>query len=305
VNVRTEGTMDTNSRVELKLSRSLRRFTHGARIHGASLLLLLTCASLAGSSVINGEHAQLTEARYAAIFTEREELLMTAAVAFAYVNLSHTPKQGYDIAAVIAWSVDDVEKTPEFVFGHNKNFEYRGEINHAEINTMRAAYELKRDPSVDPNDPEKVFGSYTYALANTTLYTTLEPCPMCASTMLLARVPRAVYFMEDPGIRDPKSHEVIIPIPKSVYGRTLKQERSTMKEAEEANRRMWRDATGPPYDKYFGGPSGSRYFNITAYLTFHGKELFETGYKKLRDFKIQNAENRDLYTRLKEKVGVP
>ena len=280
-------------------------FALGPRIHRALLVLLLTSAVSLGGSINASERTQLTEARYAAIFREREELLMTAAVAFAYVNLSRTPKQGYDIAAVIAWNVDVADKTPEFVFGHNKNFEYRGEIHHAEINTMRAAYELKRDSGVDPNDPDKVFASYTYALANTTLYTTLEPCPMCANTMLLARVPRAVYFMEDPGLRDPKSHETTIAILKSVYGRTLTQERSTMKEAEETNRRMWKDATGPPYDRYFAGPSGARYFDITAYLAFHGKELFGPTHKKLQEFKVLNPENRELHTRLKQKVGVP
>src|SRR5262245_22573060 len=104
------------------------------RIRWAWFVLILTSASFVGGSGNASERSQLSEARYAAIFTEREELLMTAAVAFAYVNLSRTPKQGYDIAALIAWDVDVAEKTPEFVFGHNKNFEYRGEIHHAEIN---------------------------------------------------------------------------------------------------------------------------------------------------------------------------
>ena len=261
--------------------------------------------TLLGGCVDATLRTRLTEAQYAAVFTEREELLMTATLAVAYVNLSRTPKQGYDIAALIAWGVDDVGKTPEFVFGHNKNFEYRGDIHHAEINTMRAAYELKRNPNVDPRDPDKVVASYRCVLANTALYTTLEPCPMCASTMLLARVPRAVYFMEDPGIRDPNSHEVTVPIPKSVYGHTLKQERSALKEAEEANHRMWKAATGPPYDNYFRGPSGARHFDITAYLTIRGKELFGPGYQRLQKFKVQNSENRDLHARLKGKVGVP
>jgi tRNA(adenine34) deaminase len=39
-----------------------------------------------------------------------------------------------------------------------------------------------------------------YRLPGTTLYVTLEPCPMCAGAMVHARVARLVY-----GARDPKS----------------------------------------------------------------------------------------------------
>ena len=37
-------------------------------------------------------------------------------------------------------------------------------------------------------------------LVGTTLYVTLEPCPMCAGAIVLARIPRVVY-----GVRDPKA----------------------------------------------------------------------------------------------------
>ncbi len=39
----------------------------------------------------------------------------------------------------------------------------------------------------------------TWRLENTTLYVTLEPCPMCAGGIILARIPKVVY-----GARDPK-----------------------------------------------------------------------------------------------------
>ena len=38
----------------------------------------------------------------------------------------------------------------------------------------------------------------SWRLEGTTLYTTLEPCPMCAGAMLLARVSRCVYAADDP-----------------------------------------------------------------------------------------------------------
>jgi tRNA(adenine34) deaminase len=37
-----------------------------------------------------------------------------------------------------------------------------------------------------------------WRLAGCTLYVTLEPCPMCAGAMLLARLPRVVYGAADP-----------------------------------------------------------------------------------------------------------
>lgn len=38
----------------------------------------------------------------------------------------------------------------------------------------------------------------TYRLLDTTLYVTLEPCPMCAGAMVHARVKRVVYGATDP-----------------------------------------------------------------------------------------------------------
>lgn len=42
-----------------------------------------------------------------------------------------------------------------------------------------------------------------WRLEHTTLYVTLEPCPMCAGAILQARIPRVVY-----GARDPKAGAV-------------------------------------------------------------------------------------------------
>lgn len=55
---------------------------------------------------------------------------------------------------------------------------------HAEIRALRAAGALVGN----------------YRLPGSTLYVTLEPCPMCAAALLLARVSRIVF-----GAADPKS----------------------------------------------------------------------------------------------------
>lgn len=53
---------------------------------------------------------------------------------------------------------------------------------HAEVLAMRAA--------------SRVIGHWR--LAEVTLYCTLEPCPMCAGAMILARLPRLVFATTDP-----------------------------------------------------------------------------------------------------------
>ncbi len=53
---------------------------------------------------------------------------------------------------------------------------------HAEILALREAAGIKQH----------------WRLLETTLYTTLEPCPMCAGAMVMARVSRLVYGASDP-----------------------------------------------------------------------------------------------------------
>ena len=37
-----------------------------------------------------------------------------------------------------------------------------------------------------------------WRFVDTTLYVTLEPCPMCAGAIVLARIPKVVYATTDP-----------------------------------------------------------------------------------------------------------
>lgn len=53
---------------------------------------------------------------------------------------------------------------------------------HAEMGAIRAAAEALGD----------------WRLLDSTLYTTLEPCSMCAGAIVLARIPRVVYAAADP-----------------------------------------------------------------------------------------------------------
>jgi len=93
--------------------------------------------------------------------------------------------------AQIAYSFQEVPVGAIIVYqkkiiarAHNRKEELQDPTAHAEILALQKA--------------ARYFG--TWHLENTTLYVTLEPCPMCAYAMLQARVERLVI-----GATDPKS----------------------------------------------------------------------------------------------------
>lgn len=66
--------------------------------------------------------------------------------------------------------------------GWNRPISTHDPTAHAEIVALRAAAQTLS----------------SYRLLDTTLYVTLEPCPMCAGAMVHARVQRLVYAATDP-----------------------------------------------------------------------------------------------------------
>ena len=66
--------------------------------------------------------------------------------------------------------------------GHNRPVAAKDPTAHAEIVTLRRAARRLAN----------------YRLGGTTLYVTVEPCPMCAGAIVLARVARVVYGAADP-----------------------------------------------------------------------------------------------------------
>lgn len=66
--------------------------------------------------------------------------------------------------------------------GHNRTVSDADPTAHAEVGAIRSAAAALGD----------------WRLLDTTLYTTLEPCAMCAGAIVLARIPRVVYAAADP-----------------------------------------------------------------------------------------------------------
>ena len=71
--------------------------------------------------------------------------------------------------------------------GHNMREKWNDPTAHAEMIAIREACEQAGG----------------WRLTESALYVTIEPCPMCAGAMVLARLPRLVY-----GARDPKGGAV-------------------------------------------------------------------------------------------------
>lgn len=65
---------------------------------------------------------------------------------------------------------------------HNSNITTNDPTAHAEILALRKASKILKN----------------YRLTDCEIYTTLEPCPMCAGAMVYARIKRLVYATEDP-----------------------------------------------------------------------------------------------------------
>jgi tRNA(adenine34) deaminase len=66
--------------------------------------------------------------------------------------------------------------------GHNCKESQRDPTAHAELIALREATRERGG----------------WRLLGVTLYSTLEPCPMCAGAMVLARLPHLVYGVDDP-----------------------------------------------------------------------------------------------------------
>lgn len=74
---------------------------------------------------------------------------------------------------------------------------HEGEVIGAACNER----ELRQDPTAHAEalalrEASRALGSWR--LLDTVLYSTLEPCAMCAGAIVLARVPRVVYAAADP-----------------------------------------------------------------------------------------------------------
>ena len=228
------------------------------------------------------------------IVRERDDLFMLAVMAFMHVERTKSPY--VVIGAGLAWDVQDVGKTPDFVIERSKNMEKMGEVFHAETEVIWKGYRhlFARngfDGMTDAVPAEDRYRRYTQLMKASTLYTTLDPCPMCAGTALIARIPRLVYAMDDPGIRR-RTGEYVVPMPGATYGREVAITLSELDIARAGNERMWSE-----HEK--------RAANLN--IIFHIREQtfrdYEKAYARIGAIQNRFPENAELLVRLRNAVG--
>src|SRR2546421_10151237 len=107
------------------------------------------------------------------VFFPRDEYFMRLALREAALALDH---EDVPIGALV------VREGEVIGAGHNERELRADPTAHAEMIALREA--------------ARKVGSWR--LLDTVMYVTLEPCPMCAGAIILARVPRVVYGVTDP-----------------------------------------------------------------------------------------------------------
>ena len=106
-------------------------------------------------------------------WTDEDRTFMRAAIAEAKVALAANE---VPVGAVVVRNGGIIGR------GLNRPIQDNDPTAHAEVMALRAAAEEEDN----------------YRLSDTTLYVTLEPCPMCVGAMLNARVARVVFGAYDP-----------------------------------------------------------------------------------------------------------
>ncbi|MFM2486422.1 tRNA adenosine(34) deaminase TadA [Celerinatantimonas yamalensis] len=105
--------------------------------------------------------------------TPRDQLFMEQAIELAL----HAQQEGeIPVGAVVVYQDEVIGR------GWNRSISCHDASHHAEIMALREAGQVLKN----------------YRLIDTTLYVTLEPCPMCAGAMVHARVAKLVYGASDP-----------------------------------------------------------------------------------------------------------
>ncbi len=107
------------------------------------------------------------------LFSEQDEYFMRYAMALA----DKAEQQGeVPVGALL------VKEGKIIAEGWNRSIREHDATAHAEIQVLRKAGQVLEN----------------YRLSDTTLYVTLEPCPMCAGALLHSRVKRVVFGASDP-----------------------------------------------------------------------------------------------------------
>jgi tRNA(Arg) A34 adenosine deaminase TadA len=118
-----------------------------------------------------------------AVRAEADEIyqLLAYAIVDAQWETGEGARRGHNIGALLV----EPDGAPAW-WALNNNFAEESAIEHAELRLLRTYFDRRRDG-----------GHPVSRLSGYTVYSTLEPCAMCAGAMIMADVPRVVYGQRD------------------------------------------------------------------------------------------------------------
>ncbi len=236
------------------------------------------------------------------VVEERHQLFILGVLSYLYNRLDIHPKPGWDIAALIAWDVEKIDQTPEFVIDRNQNFEKQGNIFHAEIMTIEKAALKKKSLNIDSSQTlEELHKQNGLKLTNATLYSSLEPCLFCTMGITWSRIPKVVYFMQDPTTRNRDTYDpLLLSLPNEFCGRTLTQANpSSLPFASKTNQELKDLLSHDPPGKYVTTlPNGQKVIDFSSYFKEKQKDLLRSGHELFCSYEVIYDQNKELFNNL-------
>jgi hypothetical protein len=107
--------------------------------------------------------------------------------------------------------------------------------------------------------------------------------------------------MEDPGLRDPKTHERNVILPSEIYGRKVSTSLSSLPLAVTIQRSMREDIGRDPPPSYVEQlPNGHTSINVVKYIHYRAKDIFGLAHEELMSYVVRHEENKELLENLKK-----
>ncbi len=136
--------------------------------------------------------------------TQREKDTIFMLLTFALVTTSWDTGRGHQIAAVLVDRQGDRVAWVDF----NSNYVNNSPLEHAEARALRNYIAQVNQEAADRGVRPPAFSQI---LQNITVYTSLEPCQMCAGTINMGRARRVVFGMKDDGFGDALDYDHAYP----------------------------------------------------------------------------------------------
>lgn len=197
---------------------------------------------------------------------ERDKMLLLATQVMVYKDWQNSPKgRGHNIGSILA----DKNSYPVF-WARNAITALDDASQHGEVRLIQ--------PFLRCNSVGKFADGYT-------VYTTLEPCAMCAGMMSLTKVRRVVYLQADPEYGNVRNALIAIKYPR-IFAESTPPDLKQKKDLERG------------YATY---KARNKKGTITEYLlTDEAREIFASAQADLNSYRVKYPENEVVLQKIRE-----